>query len=92
MVRIIMVIRLETRVEKNKRLKKEKRKRNAKAIAIIFIMILMILGLSVVNAEIKRKDFLENTNLFKLNIGRRSFDLLGKKYYIDFNAFTKYLP
>lgn len=78
-------------MEKNKRLRKSGRKKTLKKFVIIFIGFLMLLGLYIVNSEIQRKDYLENSNLFKIEIEDRAINFLGEKYYLDVNIFDKYL-
>ncbi|OLS03392.1 hypothetical protein [Tissierella creatinophila] len=77
---------------KNKRLRKLGRKKKAKRFVIIWMVFLMLVGLYIVNSEIQRKNYLENSNLFKLEIEDRAINFLGKKYYLDLNFFSKYLP
>lgn len=79
-------------MERNKRLKRSGRKNKLKSFIIITVVFLMIVGLYVVNSEIQRKDYLENSNLLKLDIEDRAINFLGGKYYLDLNIFNKYLP
>ncbi len=58
----------------------------------MFNIILMIIGLYIVNEDVRRKELLENPNLFKVDISERSISVLGQKYYMDFNILSKYLP
>lgn len=83
---------METRIEKNKRLRKLGKKKRLKRFVIICIFFLMVVGMHIVNSEIQRKDYLENSNLFKIDIEDRAINFLGKKYYLDLNTFSKYLP
>lgn len=78
-------------MQRNKRLKKSEWKKKCKKTIIVFMILFMILGIKLVNDEIKRTGFLENSNLFKLDIKERTFDLLGNKYYIDLNIIKENL-
>ncbi|MGO1469098.1 MAG: hypothetical protein ACTHW2_03655, partial [Tissierella sp.] len=75
----------------NKRLHKSKLKNKIKKIVITFLILLMISGIKIVNDEIKRKDFLENSNLLKLNLQKKTFDFLGERYYLDLNIIKENL-
>lgn len=78
-------------MERNKRLHKSKLKNKIKKIVITFLILLMISGIKIVNDEIKRKDFLENSNLLKLNLQKKTFDFLGERYYLDLNIIKENL-
>ena len=78
-------------MERNKRLKKSKWKKRWKRLIICLIILFTIVGINIVNKEIKRTGFLENSNLLRLDIEERSFDFLGKRYYLDLNILKENL-
>lgn len=77
------VIHLETRLERYKRIRREKRIRRLKFLAVLIVLSTMGYGLLVVNNTVKDFAIIENDNLIKLDIEKRTIDLLGKSYYID---------
>lgn len=76
-------------MERSKKLKKFKRKKKFEFIVIILMMVFTIVGLNVVNAEIKETEFLENSNLIKFNFQDGIIDFLGGKYYMNFVFLTR---
>lgn len=87
-----MVIRLETRTQKNNRIRKLARKKRFVKIIIIVSFALMIIGINIVNEEMQKKDLIGNSNLLRLDLEGRAIDFLGKKYYLDLKSVNKYLP
>jgi hypothetical protein len=83
------VVFLETRVEKRKRLRKHNRKKVYKFIIIAFAVIILYLGIKVVNQNIVYLGYLENQNIFKINILKGKLNLFGKGYYIDLKILKK---
>ena len=89
MVKIIMVIIMETRIEKNKRLAKEKRIKGFKLFIILFMVALLVIGIGYVNKTIKEYNFFDNPNLFSISLKRNTLIILGEKYYFDFRILKK---
>ena len=83
---------METRTQKNKRIRKLERKNRFISIIISLSFVFMIIGINIVNKEIQKKDLIGNSNLLKLDLGEGEIDFLGKKYYIDLKIISKYLP
>lgn len=77
------MIKLETRLERNKRLRKQKLSKRLKTITILLLIILMTLGLNIVNATIVELNCLDNPILLRFDLKNNYLNLLGKTYYID---------
>lgn len=81
-----MVIIMETRLERNKRLRKEKRFFKIKGLAIFILICITLYGVNIVNNSIVDLNCLENSNLFYYDYTTGKFDLFGKTYLIDLNT------
>ncbi|NLJ98413.1 MAG: hypothetical protein GX320_04000 [Tissierellia bacterium] len=81
---------METRMEKRKRNRKEKRKAFYKLMVVLIILCMSVYGIKVVNQTIADLDYLENPNIFNLNIKEGKVDLFGKSYYIDLKILKEY--
>lgn len=84
-----MVINMESRMEKNKRLAREKRKRKFKAFLILLMTILVAFGIFRVNQIIKELNYLENTTLLNYDYKNNTLVFFGETYYIDFRILKK---
>lgn len=80
---------METRLERNKRLKKQRLIKRMKGFYILVLFLLLILGLEIVNQNIIELDCLENPSIFRFDISTKKLDLLGKSYIIDL-SFMKF--
>lgn len=85
----MMVINMESRMEKNKRLAREKRKRKFKAFLILLMTILVAFGIFRVNQIIKELNYLENTTLLNYDYKNNTLVFFGETYYIDFRILKK---
>lgn len=74
---------METRLERNKKLKGRKRIKKFKLIFIFILFGFMVLGLTVVNENIIELQCLDNPTIFNFDYKTRKLDLLGKTYLID---------
>lgn len=77
-------------MEKRKRNRKEKRKNFYKLMVVLIILCMSVYGIKVVNQTIADLDYLENPNIFNLNIKEGKVDLFGKSYYIDLKILKEY--
>lgn len=77
-------------MEKRKRNRKEKRKAFYKLMVVLIILCMSVYGIKVVNQTIADLDYLENPNIFNLNIKEGKVDLFGKSYYIDLKILKEY--
>lgn len=84
-----MVINMESRMEKNKRLAREKRKRKFKVFLILLMTILVAFGIFRVNQIIKELNYLENTTLLNYDYKNNTLVFFGETYYIDFRILKK---
>lgn len=84
-----MVVVLESRLEKNKRVKKQKRLTFLKILIILFTFFLLYYGIRLVNDGIIYLGYIENPTIFELNINERTLDLFGEKYFIDLKILKK---
>lgn len=86
---VILGTRVETRAEKNKKLKKQKRRSFCKILIIILTLILFINGLKLVNEYIIYLGYIENPTIFNLDIKERELVLFGERYLIDLKILKK---
>lgn len=77
------VIKLETRLEKNKRIKKQKKLKTFKVLIMFTLIYFMIVGLNVVNNTIIQLNLMDYPILLRYDLNNRSFDFLGKTYFIN---------
>ena len=70
-------------MEKRKELKKQNRRRFYKSLILAFTLSILYFGIKVVNENIIYLDYLENPNIFRINILEGKLDLFGKSYFID---------
>lgn len=82
---------METRLERNKRLKKQKRIKMVKGAYILILFLILILGIEIVNQNIIELDCLDNPNIFRFDIDTKKLDFFGKSYIIDFSIIKKLL-
>ena len=73
-------------MERYKRLRREKFLRRFKFFIILIIISTMSYGIYLVNNSIRDFDIIENDNLIGLDIKNNTIELLGRSYYIDFQA------
>lgn len=78
-----MVIVLESRLERRKRIKKQKRLTLFKALIILFTLVLLYFGIKLVNNEILYLGYVDNGTIFDLDIKEKKLQLFDKKYLID---------
>ncbi len=57
---------------------------------VLIILCMSVYGIKVVNQTIADLDYLENPNIFNLNIKEGKVDLFGKSYYIDLKILKEY--
>ncbi len=86
---IIMVMIMETRIDKLKRLNKERRYKRIKYLVVFLFLIFMFIGMILVNNEARQLDLLENPVLFKIDLKNNKLVILGEKYYLDFKILKK---
>ncbi|WP_353096095.1 hypothetical protein [Tissierella praeacuta] len=82
---------METRLERNRRLRRENRKKRIKKFYVLVLFLLLILGIEIVNQNIIALDCLDNPNIFRININTRTLDFFGESYIIDFSYLKKLL-
>lgn len=81
---------METRLERNIRVKKLKRKKRAKRFCILILFSLLVFGVTVVNQTIVELNCLDNPTIISFDLESRELDLLGKTYVIDLSVLKKY--
>ena len=81
---------METRLERNIRVKRYKRKKKAKRFCIMILFVLLIFGVKVVNQNIVELNCLENPTIIGFDLESRELDLFGKTYVIDLSILKKY--
>ena len=80
---------METRIEKNRRLKREKWKKCFKNLCILFLVALLIIGVKVVNSTIVKLNCIENPKILSLDVRNSKLDIFGRTYLIDFRILKK---
>ncbi|NLV76001.1 MAG: hypothetical protein GX023_03320 [Tissierellia bacterium] len=80
---------METRMERRKRLKKEKNRKILKSIILLSTLLLLYIGIKIVNKNIVYLGYLDNPNIFNIDIGEGSLELFGKNYIIDLKILKK---
>ncbi|MBU5256796.1 hypothetical protein [Tissierella praeacuta] len=80
---------METRLERNKRLRKEIRRKRVKRFYILILILFLILGIEIVNQNIIELNCLDNPNIFRVNVSARRLDVLGESYIIDLSLLKK---
>ncbi|NLX61305.1 MAG: hypothetical protein GXZ06_02090 [Tissierellia bacterium] len=80
---------MESRVEKNKRIKREKRLAFLKFLIILSACLILFYGIKLVNDEIIYLGYIENPTIFNLNIRERTLALFGEKYFVDLKILKK---
>lgn len=86
---ILMVVVLESRVEKNKRIKREKKLAFFKFLIILSTFLILFYGIKLVNDEIVYLGYIENPIIFNLNIKEKTLALFGERYLIDLRILKK---
>jgi hypothetical protein len=84
-----MVVILETRVEKRKKLKRKKRISYLKFLIILWTCVILFLGIKLVNDYIIYLGYMDNPTIFSLNIRQRRLELFGERYVIDLRILKK---
>ncbi len=84
-----MVVILETRVEKRKKLKRKKRISYLKFLIILWTCVILFLGIKLVNDYIVYLGYMDNPTIFSLNIRQRRLELFGERYVIDLRILKK---
>ena len=87
---LIWVIYMETRLEKNKRLRKNKWIKICKSFFILAIIVLLIFGIQRVNDTIIELNCIKDANIIKFNCETNKLDIFGKSYIIDFKEIKKF--
>lgn len=82
---------METRLERNRRIRRENRKKRIKKFYVLILLLLLILGIEIVNQNIIALDCLDNPNIFRININTRTLDFFGESYIIDFSYLKRLL-
>lgn len=83
------VVFLNTRVQRNMKIKKQKRKRVYKSIIIVLALFILYYGIRIVNMNIKYLGYLKDPTIFSLDLNERELHLFGKSYFIDLEIFKK---
>lgn len=84
-----MVIFMETRMEKNRRIARQRRIRNFKFFILILVLFGLIYGLILVNQTVKAYNFFDDAILFSLDLKENEIIILGKKYYLDLKVLKR---
>lgn len=84
-----MVVILETRVEKRKKLKRQKRISYLKFLIILWTCVILFLGIKLVNDYMIYLGYMDNPTIFSLNIRQRRLELFGERYLIDLRILKK---
>lgn len=84
-----MVVILETRMEKKKKLKKQKKLTFLKFLMIVSTLTILIYGIKLVNDGIIYLGYIENPTIFDLDIRERRLELFGERYFIDLKILKK---
>ncbi|NLV89293.1 MAG: hypothetical protein GX021_08035 [Tissierellia bacterium] len=82
---------METRLERNLRIRKEKRIKRAKRLCILLLFIFLYLGLQIVNQNIVELNCLDNPTIFRLDLKTRQIDIFGDTYIIDLDIIKDFL-
>ncbi len=73
---------METRLERNKRLRKNRRIKRIKSFIILVTIILLIFGIKKVNQTIVDLNCIDNANIVRFNYKTKELDFFGKSYII----------
>ncbi len=84
-----MVVILETRIERRKRLRKQKRISYLKFLIILLAFLILFFGIKLVNEHIIYLGYMDNPTIFSLDIRKGRLDLFGEKYIIDLKILKK---
>ncbi len=80
---------METRIERNRRLRRQKWKKSFKNLCILFLVALLIIGVKVVNSTIVKLNCIENPKILSLDVRNSKLDIFGRTYFIDFRILKK---
>lgn len=80
---------METRLERNKRVKRSRRGKKVKRFFILILFSMLVFGVIKVNQNIVELNCLENSTLFGFDLKSRELDLFGKTYVIDLSIFKE---
>lgn len=89
MVKLTLVMKMETRVERSKRLAKSRMIKKLKILTIFLLVGLMVLGIFMVNEEARAYGILENPILINFDFQNKIFTFLGRDYYLDLQILKK---
>ncbi len=84
-----MVVILESRIERKKKLRKQKRIRYIKFLIILLACSILYFGIKFVNDYIIYLGYIENPTIFDLNIRDKRMELFGESYFIDLKILKK---
>lgn len=76
-------------MERRKRLKKEKNRKILKSIILLSTLLLLYIGIKIVNKNIVYLGYLDNPNIFNIDISKGYLELFGKNYIIDLKILKK---
>lgn len=77
---------METRLERNKRLRKQNRLRR---FCLFILFILLVIGIDIVNQSFVELNSLDNQRIVGFDIKTGEFCILGKTYFIDLSFLKK---
>jgi len=86
---IMMVVVLETRIEKRKKVRKQKRLAFFKVAIIMLLFALLYVRIKLVNDTIIYLGYIENPTIFDFDFKDRVLELFGERYFIDLKILKK---
>ncbi|NLY78064.1 MAG: hypothetical protein GX080_08305 [Tissierellia bacterium] len=84
-----MVVILESRIEKRKKLKKQKRIGYMKALVVLLTFLVLYFGIKLVNEQMTYLGYMDNPTIFSLDLRERRIELFGDTYLIDIKILKK---
>ena len=78
---------METRLERNRRLRKQNRFRR---FCLFILIILLVIGIDIVNQSLVELNSLDNQRIIEFDIKTGEFSILGKTYIIDLSFLKNY--
>lgn len=75
---------METRLDRNKKMKKRKRIKKMKFIFVLILFGFMVQGLMIVNQNIIDLKCIENPTILDFDFNTKELNLFGKAYILDF--------
>lgn len=82
---------METRLERNRRLRKNNRIKKFKTLLILIVVVFLVFGIEKVNRTIIELNCIDNPNIIRFNYKTNKLDFFGKSYIIDVKEIKKYL-